>query len=216
MGKVTLRRYTNLAATIHILQNKVITLLDPDTWDDRNDAYFMRQYKERKSAKSVLALCFAEAVETYHHWRVFSPGSDGVCFEFEKKMLLAALNEDPHTESARVKYRQIKNIKKSPPKLEDLPFLKRYPYKDEEEIRVVHVNYDEEIKSKDYEIPLSCIRRLHLSPWMHKSLRNSVTKLLRSIDGCSDLKISRSTLVDNEQWKKVADQFENVSPPTQE
>jgi hypothetical protein len=84
MGKITLRRYTNLAATIHILKSRHISLLSPAFWDDRNDAFFMRRYKERKSAKSVLALCFAEASETYHHWRVFSHGSDGTCIEFDK------------------------------------------------------------------------------------------------------------------------------------
>jgi hypothetical protein len=71
MGEKTFRRYTNLTATIHILKSRTISLLSPELWDDRNDAYFMSRYKELKSAKSVLALCFAETSETYHHWRVF-------------------------------------------------------------------------------------------------------------------------------------------------
>jgi hypothetical protein len=33
------RRYTNLAAVVHLLHAKAITLLNPATWDDRNDAY---------------------------------------------------------------------------------------------------------------------------------------------------------------------------------
>jgi len=88
MTAVTLRRYTNLAATVHLLRNRCLTLLNPESWDDRNDAYFLAQYKERTNASSVLALCFAEASETYHHWRVFSSGGDGVCIEFDRPKLL--------------------------------------------------------------------------------------------------------------------------------
>ena len=86
LAKVTLRRYTNLASAIHMLDRKVITLLSPAYWDDRNDAYVLN--KERSTAKSVLALCFAETFETYHHWRVFASGRDGVCIEFDKQKLL--------------------------------------------------------------------------------------------------------------------------------
>ena len=85
-----LRRYTNLAATIHMLRSCEITLLSPGTWDDRNDAYFMAEYKRRKNLKSLFALCFANCPETYHHWRVFSHGSDGVRVEFDKKLLMQA------------------------------------------------------------------------------------------------------------------------------
>ena len=84
MSVKAFRRYTNLAAVVHLLQAKAITLLNPATWDDTNDAYFMAEYKRLKQAKTVLALCFAETAETYHHWRVFSHGADGVCLEFNK------------------------------------------------------------------------------------------------------------------------------------
>jgi hypothetical protein len=60
------RCYTNLAAIIHLLQNKWITALDPTTWDDKNDSYFMAEYKRLSGAQTLLALCFAEQAETYH------------------------------------------------------------------------------------------------------------------------------------------------------
>ena len=56
MGVSSLRRYTNLAATIHLLSSRKITLLDPSDWEDKNDAYFMAQYKKLKKASSVPAL----------------------------------------------------------------------------------------------------------------------------------------------------------------
>lgn len=49
------RRYTNLAAAIHLLQSRKITLLNPARWDDANDAYFMGEYKRLAGAETVLA-----------------------------------------------------------------------------------------------------------------------------------------------------------------
>jgi hypothetical protein len=51
MTERTFRRYTNLASALHILRDGCITLLSPETWDDRNDAYFMAEYKRLKKAK---------------------------------------------------------------------------------------------------------------------------------------------------------------------
>ena len=205
MGTVRLRRYTNLAATLHILRKRVVTILNPASWDDRNDAYFMDQYRNQISAKSVLALCFSEAAETYHHWRVFSHGSDGVSLEFEKEDLLSAFNNDRKIKSGPVAYKRIVNIEKSPPDLEDLPFLKRLPYRDEKEFRIIYVDFNQSVDFKDYDITLECILRVNLSPWMPRPLSDAVKETIRSIDGCAKLKIVRSTLVENERWKGVAD-----------
>ena len=79
------RRYTNLSDLIFILREKRVTLRDPRQWDDKNDSYYLEKYKEAKGLKTLLALCFAEASsETYHHWRVFSSGVNGVCIELDK------------------------------------------------------------------------------------------------------------------------------------
>src|SRR6516164_3658196 len=41
-------------------RTKTITLSNPATWDDRNDAYFMAEYKRKVDAKTILALCFGK------------------------------------------------------------------------------------------------------------------------------------------------------------
>ena len=102
MSAKTFRRYTNLAAVVHLLHAKAVTLLNPATWDDRNDAYYMAEYKRLKQAKTVLALCFAETTETYHHWRVFSHGADGVCIEFDKDRLLKVWSGDKSVQTRAV------------------------------------------------------------------------------------------------------------------
>ena len=65
-----LRRYTDLPALLYLLRTRSITLLDPSSWDDKNDSYYLEKYKEKKSLQTVLALCLSTAEETYHHWRV--------------------------------------------------------------------------------------------------------------------------------------------------
>lgn len=174
-------------------------------WDDRNDAYFMGQYKAQASLKTLLALCFSEVPETYHHWRVFSHGTDGVRIEFDKATLLAAFKDDRRIVARSVDYREINELKRDPALVvEDLPFLKRYPYRDEKEFRIVYRCGDEAVETKSFPVPLSAIARITLSPWLPLPLADEVRKLLRAIEGCGKLSVARSTLLENESWKRLA------------
>jgi hypothetical protein len=197
-----LRRYTDLPALLHLLSSRQITLLDPKTWDDRNDAFFMSQYIERKALKSILALCFSQVAETYHHWRVFSNGPAGVCIVFDRAALLSAFNRRIGITTKTVEYLTLKEARKHLFELQSLPFLKRSGFKPEGEFRVVFESPIDELTHLDVPIELSCIRSVSLSPWLHASLSESAIKAIRAIDGCSKLKVSRSTLISNEQWKE--------------
>lgn len=204
--KPTFRRYTNLAAAIHLLRTRQITLLDPATWDDKNDSYFMSEYKTIVKAKTVLAVCFAQTKETYHHWRVFSNGSDGVCIEFSRDELLSAFDGDDRITKKDVSYHYIDELKRQGRiEPEALLFLKRKPYEPEAEYRVVYVDYNDELMARTFSIEIACIRRITLSPWMHSSLRDSVAETLRDIPGCEKVEISRSTLVGNREWQALTE-----------
>jgi hypothetical protein len=132
----------------------------------------MRQYKEHKKAKSVLALCFTEATETFHHWRVFTQGSDGACIVFDREKFLTGIGSS--VQKRRMDYRALKSVEKSPPSVDDLPFVKRLPYRDEEEYRLVYVDRRQEIDTKEIAIDLECIEWVILSPWMPQSLREAL------------------------------------------
>jgi hypothetical protein len=187
-----------------MLQTKTITLLNPATWDDKNDAYFMSEYKRKLCAQSVLAICFAKCTETYHHWRVFSNGPDGVCIEFEKDRIIAAFQGTADVKMGDVQYKLIDALKKkSIIDVEELPFLKRKPYEDEKEYRVIHIDYSESKEAESFPIEISSIKRITLSPWMARPLRDSVAKTLQSITDCDKLKISRSTLIGNNEWQAL-------------
>jgi hypothetical protein len=202
--RAVLRRYTSLPALFHMLHNKKMTLLSPASWDDKNDAFFMAQYQQRKALKSTLALCFSEAPETYHHWRVFTHGSEGVCIAFDKDRLLKGFKPFSYVRAKAVSYKLIRDIKADRPSADDLPFLKRSPYRDEKEFRIVYSSKANQVEAKDFDIDLSTIQRITLSPWLPKPLSDALRASIRAIDGCAKMSVARTTLLENEDWKKAA------------
>lgn len=200
-----LRRYTDLPTLIYLLEKKKITFLDPRNWDDKNDSHHLGVYKERKSLQTLLAVCFTQASETYHHWKVFSPGPSGICIVFNKKNLIASLSSNKSIRCDETKYKTIEYARSNIPNIDDLPFIKRHPYRGEEEFRFIYERENVSLPSKDISFELSSIFRVVCSPWMHKNLADSTGRTLRLIEGCSGLKVVKSTLVNNEQWKKIGE-----------
>ena len=118
-----LKRYTELPYVLQVLQTRRLTLLNPSSWDDKNDSHFVQTYRDKKGHGSVLALCLTEATQTYHHWRIFTHGASGACILFDKRKLLSWINEDDLIDGREVKYLTLPQIRKAPPKVDDLHFL---------------------------------------------------------------------------------------------
>jgi len=198
----SLRRYTSLASAINILKTGQITLLDPARWDDANDAHFMAEFKRMRGMQTVLAACFAESAETYHHWRVFSPGPDGVCIEFDKAALTKGMSTQSGVTQRRVDYMTLRGMRERQAlTVDELPFLKRSPYKPECEYRFVYVDDHATLAAKNFDIDRSWIRRITLSPWMPDAIKPAVKDTLNSISSETKVKIARSTLIGNDEWK---------------
>jgi len=197
-----LRRYTDIPALLYLLQNKKLTMLDPSSWDDLNDALYLSIYKEKKHLESVLALCFTEVSETYHHWRVFAGGSSGICIKFLRKQLLRELLKTNGIRYEKIKYPPLDEIRKNEPTCDELPFIKRYGFRDDSEYRIIYES-KKLMKTKDINIPLSCIDRITLSPWIPKKLSTSLKEIIRSLTPDLEIKVFKSTLVSNEEWKTI-------------
>lgn len=200
----SLRRYTELPYLLDFLQSKELALLSPALWDDRNDSYYIEQFARTNCFLSTYALCLAEASETYHHWRVFSHGGSGACIEFDKAQLVSAAGLIPGLRAENVKYKTIDSLRKYAPSQSDLPFLKRYAFSDEKEFRLFYCTAKKGPPVFRMQVPLKAIKRITLSPWLPVSVVNHVKSTLKSIDGCKSLEIYKSTLVENEDWKKFA------------
>lgn len=203
MGNKSLRRYTDIPALTYLLTKRKITLLDPKSWDDGNDSHYLSLYKKRKNLKSLLALCFTDADETYHHWRVFAGGTGGVCIRFDRASLLDAVKKHAGIRFEKVRYPTIPELRRKKPETEDLPFIKRFAFLPEDEFRVIYESKTKVLANLDITIPLTSISRITLSPWAHVSLSSPMKALLKSIDGCDGLEIVRSTLIGNKEWKNI-------------
>ncbi|WOR15207.1 hypothetical protein RYZ27_00810 [Hyphomonas sp. FCG-A18] len=197
-----IRRYTSMASALDIIQNKRITLLSPKTWDDRNDAFLMDQYKEKKGLKNLHAICFAEASETYHHWRVFTHSSDGICITFKKDVYLDMLEGDPNLESRTVDYLKIQDVKKNNIPIDSIPFTKRHAFKAEQEFRTIYKSRDESRSaSKIIPIELSCISTVIINPWLPAPLYETVKSIFRQYTARTGIRIRQSNLIDNQLFK---------------
>jgi hypothetical protein len=203
--KQPLRRYTNIPALLYLLRQRKITLLDPASWDDKNDSYFLLLYREKKTLQSILALCFTPAFETYHHWRVFAERSSCACISFNQESLLKAVRKQLGVTAKPVRYLTLPDIRGMTMKTASLPFLKRSAFEDEREFRIIYESSTEKYDTIDIAIPLTCIERITLSPWIPSALSDHVKSTIKEIGGCGAMKVYRSTLISNENWKALGE-----------
>jgi hypothetical protein len=195
-----LHRYTDLPALLYLLQRRKLTMLNPDSWDDKNDSYFLLLYKYARQLSCLDALCFTETDETYHHWRVFAGGAGGIRVTFKRSSLIETVSCVPEIRSCKVEYKLLSDIKGQRPEIAQLPFLKRYPYGAEDEYRLIYESRTAPQAPVDIDLPLNTIRRVTLSPWMNARVASAVKEILRSIPGCTKLSITHSTLIGNDDW----------------
>lgn len=197
-----IRRYTTLSNALYTLNQKKLVLMNPTTWDDKNDIQFMELYKEHIKAKSLFALCCTSAGETYHHWKVFAQGIEGICIEFHRNNLETALASNPNVRFNRVAYKPVEWLEGASTAVADeLPFIKRDGFSDEREWRII--SHTQEIAKHTLEIDLDTqsISRLILSPWMPPSLGDNIRSLIRGIPGCDSMPIESSRLTNSKRWK---------------
>jgi hypothetical protein len=195
------RRYTTLSSAIYTLREQKLVLLNPSKWDDTNDVYFMELYRAHKGAEAVLALCCTKAAETYHHWRVFTQGIEGVCIEFYQEKLKASLR--PSIIGRSVDYLLVSELEALSPDLDAdrLPFIKREGFGDEREWRIITTSSEVAKQTEDVPIQFDMIRRIILNPWMPPSLAESVRQTIRDIPHCEKLKVESSRLTNSASWK---------------
>lgn len=200
-----LNRFTSLPVALDVLSERRLALLSPETWEDRNDAYFLEKYRAEKNLRTLLAVCFSRGRETFHHWRVFAGGTAGVCIEFDGPSLLAAIKGKSEFRSGPVEYRWVRQVTQTKPRLRTWPFLKRKPFEDEREFRIIYESETRRLLVKHIACGIDCVRKVTLSPWLAEPVAESVIKTIRGIRGCQDLKVNRSSLIENSSWRKAID-----------
>jgi len=204
-----LRRYTDVSATLDMLLNKHFALVDPSAWDDKNDSYFLRAYQEcSPDIEAVRVACLTERDETYHHWRIYAHGRNGICQVFNKDKLIKFVEKNPNLRGGFVKY--ISNQKL--PQLQNfasqaVPFLKRLPYGDEGEYRIVYESFLGTGQVQTVPMPLDLLSRIVVSPWTPDVLYLALKQVIKALPDCKGVTVTRSLLTDTPAFKRGLDEL---------
>ena len=202
-------RYTSMASALDILFYNRITLLNPSTWDDKNDTYFLERYRRSLGDESKLsALCFTTASETFHHWKVFTTGDSGICIEFNRDRLVSLTSDFGSVNTGDVnyfKYNDLKVLENSD--RDKLPSLKRVGFGDEREWRIISRSVS--ISDHVSFLPISpdFVNKIVLSPFMPEQLVATTKRVIRSVEGYSRVRIDVSRLTDSNFWKRQGDRI---------
>jgi len=202
-------RYTSMAGALEILGNNRITLVNPLSWDDKNDSYFIELYRNLLGDEAKISvLCFTTAVETFHHWKVFTPGDAGICIEFNRSKLVFSAAGLDSVETQDVKYYNFKELASlGIHNRNELPFIKRSGFGDEQEWRIVSRSHSSIDHIRYLPITSDFVKRIILSPFMPEPLMQNTKRMIRGMDGYSRVKIDSSRLTDSRLWKQQGDRL---------
>jgi hypothetical protein len=193
-----LSKYTTLPVLLDMLRRETIVLLDPRNWDDKNDSEIMLEYARRRKKERIFATCFSCGNETIHHWKTFADGISGCCIEFDFRGLVSQVAGDRGFRHGKVSYKKLSEIEASSVPVSRMPFIKRWPYRCEEEYRIIWEG-DTDADYVEIPIPLPIIRRIVISQRMPQPVYESIKAFLREEPG-QESRINRSTLYENKRW----------------
>ena len=195
---IRLNRFTTLPVLLDFLERKKLVLLDPKSWDDKNDTEVILAYKEKRGIEKLFALCFTHDYETIHHWKTFANGSSGCCIEFDAEKLIQIFKKNKLRHGI-VEYRKIKEATPNSFKLNQMPFIKRKPYECEQEYRIIWEGKTEE-NVFELDIPLDTIKKITISQQMPEQVFITIRNLLKKTFDDPEKRISRSTIYENKKW----------------
>lgn len=196
---IKLNRFTTLPVALDLLHRQKLVLLDPVSWDDKNDTEIILEYKRKAKIKSLFALCFTHNSETIHHWKTFANGPSGCCIEFSARKLTEIFKKVKGLRHGLVNYHSIQEAGRLPFKLSEIPFIKRKPYQFEREYRVIWEG-NSEAAYQEIDLPLTVINRITFSQQMPEPVFESVKELLVTNYAALKNKISHSTIYLNKNW----------------
>ena len=202
-------RFTDIPSLLYMLNKKSITFLDPKKWPDKNDVHSISRFEELTEYEDLFALCFLKTSETSHHWSVYSPGNSGCYIEFDKNKLIEELTlncKKFNFMQDEVTYVELNKFNEHQITPNKLPFIKRYPYRGEEEFRIV-LGSKTSVRQSYVDIPIDhkCIKKVCLSPSLPPNIFKEIKKIIEGY--CSEINVKKTTIYDNGHWKKLIDRI---------
>lgn len=193
---VILNRFTSIEKMFEILTEEKLRMSDYHYWEDKNDVSLLDEYKAKVGIKSLFVLCLTDDSETIHHWGSFSEKLNACCIEFDVKKLLGSISRDKSLRYGKVKYIRIKDLKRELTNVKDIPFSKRFPYRNESEYRIIFESQKAK-KEKATIVNHEMIKRITINQHIAKDVFNLIK---REIEGKYKIKVNRSTVINNKTW----------------
>lgn len=167
----------------------------------KNDSEVILAYKEKKGIKNLFAVCLSHGDETVDHWKTFSDGTSGCLIEFDAEKLFEILNKIPGLCHDKISYRKLLQIEKKDTiiDIDKMPFTKRWPYRCEEEYRIIVENSSNEAFF-EIDISLDIIKRITISQHIPQPIYATIKNYLKGLKGDPKSRINRSTLYENKRW----------------
>lgn len=163
----------------------------------------MKTYMESKRLKTLLALCLTSRGETYHHWKVFTDKSNGVCIHFKRNDFKTAM-KSAGLIIKKIRYLKLEELNSDKYSVSNLPFLKRHGFIDEGEYRTIYENIHGDNAPKEIEIDLNIIEKITLNPWIPETIFESVKNVINNMPSASNIMVVRSSLINNQRWHDFA------------
>jgi hypothetical protein len=192
-----LRRFTSLPWLLDVLESKELLFSDPDNWEDENDSQILHSYREKKKLKTLQALCFTKDTETIYGWKAFADSSSGCYLKIDSDNINRKISNNDGFRQGEVKYIKMWDLKKETISINDIPFLKRWPYRDEKEYRYIFES-DEEKGKVAIPIGLDDIISITFSEKMPEHTFSAIKGMIKFRYKIS--KIDRTTVYRNERW----------------
>ncbi|MHB0898030.1 MAG: hypothetical protein ACYC1A_10825 [Spirochaetales bacterium] len=192
-----LRRFTSLPLLLDILESSELQFSDPRYWEDKNDSEILKAYKDKKKLKTLFALCFTKDTETIYQWKAFSDNSSGCFIKFDSDNINKKILKNRNIRQNEIKYIKINELKQELKKIEDIPFSKRWPYRNENEYRYI---YESKLYKSSYSIPInsSDIISVTFNQKMTDHTFDTIKRILKNKYKMSN--IYHSTVYRNETW----------------
>lgn len=119
--------------------------------------------------------------------------------EFDSQKLINHINKIKGIQHRQVAYKRLNDITESSIYIDDIPFTKRWPYRCEEEFRII---WSGRTSKDSFEVPidLKLITKVTISQRMPRPVYDTIREYLRETFSNPDQRINRSTLYENKVW----------------
>ncbi len=136
---------------------------DYSKWPDKNDVYCLEEFKKAECLKELRVLCFTKSTDRINFWDSYGGtklrNPDCIRLVFDGNQIRGAFCNQANFLHGDVQYSKFSDLESK--KKSDLPFLKRFQFKSENEYRIISKN-----DQSYWDFPKNSLKKIILSPYL--------------------------------------------------